>query len=441
VSYRFWSILILIGWVVTLTGCRIGPMPAAAGGDEVSRLDPSGSEVILWHSLSGSAADALAMLVDEFNATNAWRIVVVPQYQGVYPALRNRLGDALDEGASPDLAVLYPYHAAGYVRQGAAVTLDAYVASERYGLSDADRADILPVFLHSDRNPQLGGQWMSFPMERSALVLYYNADWLKTLGYQGPPLTWPAFKEMCQRATVDLNGDGPPDTWGYAMTPDAWTFSALVFSRGGTLVSEDARQARFNSTEGARAMNILRDVFGFRQAYIAAGHGWDRVDFASGKALFTIAPSNELPAYKAAVDQGGLFRWGVAPLPHNTPDPTTNFVGQSWTMFKTTPQRQLAAWLFIRWFAGSNQTRRLAEATTTLPLRNSAAQTILKKQNLDPNIKIVLGLLPFGQSEPAVTGWEGARDVLADTMRAVAGGLAPQAALDQAEARVNGLLK
>ena len=440
-SFRICSAIVLVGLLASLTGCQAVSAPALAGGDEVSRLDPSGSEVILWHSLSGSAADALAMLVDEFNATNAWRVVVVPQYQGVYPALRNRLGDALDNRASPDLAVLYPYHAAGYVRAGVAATLDAYVTSARFGLSDADRADILPVFLNSDRNPQLGGQWMSFPMERSAIVLYYNADWLKTMGYQGPPLTWPAFKEMCQRATVDLNGDGPPDTWGYAMLPDASTFSALVLSRGGALVSEDARQARFDSTEGVRAMNILRDVFGFRQAYTATGHGWDRVDLAGGKALFTIAPSSELPAYKTAVDQGGLFRWGVAPLPHNTPDPVTNFVGQSWTVFKTTTQRQLAAWLFIRWFTGSNQTRRFAEATTTLPLRNSAAQTILKKQNLDPNVKIVLGLLPFGQSEPAVTGWEPARDVLAETMRAVAGGLAPQTALDQAEVKVNSLLK
>jgi multiple sugar transport system substrate-binding protein len=441
VLLRLWSTIALIGLLVLPTGCRAVPIPAAAAGDVVSRLDPSGSEVILWHSLSGTAANALAMLVDEFNATNAWNIVVVPQYQGVYPTLRNRLGDALGGGASPDLAVLYPYHAAGYVRTSVAVTLDPYVTSARFGLNEADRADILPVVLNSDRNPQLGGQWMSFPMERSAIMLYYNADWLKTLGYQGPPLTWPAFKEMCQRATVDLNGDGPPDTWGYAMVPDGSTFSALVTSRGGSMVSEDARQARFNSTEGTRAMNILRDVFGFRQAYIAQGHGWDRVDFANGKALFTIAPSSELPAYKTAVDQGGLFRWGIAPLPHNTPDPVANLIGQSWTVFKTTPQRQLAAWLFIRWFTGADQAQRWAEATTTLPLRNSAAQAMGRKQNLDPNIKTVLELLPFGQSEPTVTGWESAHEVLADTMRAVAGGLAPQAALEQAEAKVNSLLR
>jgi multiple sugar transport system substrate-binding protein len=440
VSYRFWITIVLLGLLASLTGCRSVSLPASAAGDQVSRLDPSGSEVILWHSLSGPAVDALDELVDEFNATNTWHIVVVPQYQGVYPTLRNRVDDALDRGAAPDLVALYPYHAARYVQMGVAVPLDAYAADAHFGFNEADRADIYPVFLASDRNPQVGGQWVSFPMERSALVLYYNADWLTSLGYQGAPLTWPAFKEMCQRASADVNQDGIVETFGYVMVPDASTFSALVFSRGGTLVSEDARQARFNSTEGTRAMNILRDIFPFNQAYIAPGQTWDRVDFAKGKAMFTIAPSNELPAYKAAVDKAGLFRWGVAPLPHNTPDPVTNFVGQSWTVFKTTPKRQLAAWLFIRWFSGVNQTRRWAEATTTLPLRKSAAQAMIKK-DMDPNLKIVLDLLPFGQSEPAVTGWDPAREVLAETMRGVAGGQPPQPALEQAEAKVNLLLK
>ena len=432
--------LLLIGLLASLTGCRAVALPALFS-EETSRLDPTGSEVILWHSLSGPAADELAMLVDEFNATNAWHIVVVPQYQGVYPTLRNQLDDALDRGASPDLAVLFPYHAAGYVHTGAAVTLDAYVNNVHFGLNEADRADIFPVFLNSDRNPQLGGQWMSFPMERSAIVLYYNADWLKSLGYQGAPLTWPAFREMCQRATVDHDGDEAPDTFGYALVPDASTFSAWVFSRGGLLVSEDARRAALNSAEVAKAMRVLRDVTGLRQAYTAQGHGWDRLDFAKGVALFVIAPSSELPAFKAAVDQGGLFRWGIAPLPHDMANPVSDFVGQSWTVFKTTPRQQLAAWLFIRWFSGVNQTRRWAEATSTLPLRNSAAQAIGQEPDLDPNIKAALRLLPFGQSEPAVAGWDPAREVLAETMRAIAAGQAPPDALGLAEAKIDLLLK
>ncbi len=440
-SYRLLFAILILALVVSLSGCQFAPPAASASGDPISRLDPSGSEVILWHSLSGAEANELADLADEFNAANPWHIVVVPQYQGTYPTLRNRLDDALDRGAAPDLVPLYPYHASDYVRQSAAVPVDPYTASVRFGLSEADRADIFPTFLSSDRNPQFGGQLTSFPMERSAVVLYYNADWLTSLGYQDPPLTWPAFKEMCDRATTNVTGDGAPDVFGYALVPDASTFAALVFSRGGVLTSDDDRQARFNSTEGVKAMNILRDVFSPKHAYIAPGRGSDMADFAQMKTLFTIGLSRDLPAYAAAVNRGLLFRWGVAPLPHNNPDPVADFVGASWTVFKTTPQRQLAAWLFIRWFTGVQQTQRWAEATSTVPLRASAARAIKQEPTLDPQVKTVLDLLPYGQSEPVVTGWEPARQVLADTMQAVAQGQAPATALEQAEAKVTPLLK
>jgi hypothetical protein len=88
-----------------------------------------------------------------------------------------------------------------------------------------------------------------------------------------------------------------------------------------------------------------------------------------------------------------------------------------------------------------NQTRRWAEATSTLPLRNSAAQAIGQEPDLDPNIKIALSLLPFGQSEPAVAGWDPAREVLAETMRAIAAGQALPDALGLAEAKIEPLLK
>jgi len=432
-------VIVLIGLMV-LTGCRAAGLPASAASDEVSRLDPSGQEVILWHSLVGAAAEELAVLVDEFNAVNPWHIIVVPQYQGVYPMLRNRLDESFDRKTAPDLAVLYPYHAAYYVGRGTAVALDAYLTSTRFGLSEADRADIFTVFLNSDRSPHLSYQLVSFPMERSAMILYYNADWLKSLGYPDPPLTWSAFKEMCQRATTDLNSDGNPDTYGYALVPDASIFAALLFSQGERLLGEDARQVGFNTETGAQALSVLHEMFGSHQAYVAQGQGWDRLDWAKRQVLFTIAPSSELPTYKTAVEEGGLFRWSVAPLPHSTPEPVTNLFGQSWTILKTTPQRQLAAWLFVRWFSSTDQTRRWAQATSTLPLRRSAAKAIGEQPELDPNIAIILGLLPFGQSEPTIAGWDVARQVLDETVRAIAAGQAPSDALAQAEVKINPLL-
>jgi len=61
--------------------------------------------------------------------------------------------------------------------------------------------------------------------------------------------------------------------------------------------------------------------------------------------------------------------------------------------------------------------------------------------DLDLNVKAILSVLPFAQSEPVVTGWEAARYVLVEAMQAVIKQQAPAAALQQAEAKVNALLK
>jgi ABC-type glycerol-3-phosphate transport system substrate-binding protein len=231
------------------------------------------------------------------------------------------------------------------------------------------------------------------------------------------------------------------DTFGYAFVADAPTFSALVLSREGALLSDDGARVLFNTLEGEKAMRILRDTFGTSCAYTVPGRDWDRADFASAKTLFNIAPSSTLPAYQSDIERTSMFRWGVAPLPRNGPDPITPLDGPGWTILKTTPDRQLAAWLFVRWFAESNQTQRWTLANYTLPVRRSAIKTLLETPDLNPNLEQVLKMAAYGQPEPSIAKWDAVRKIVVDTMRAVAGGMDPKESLDQAEAAANAALQ
>ena len=42
--------------------------------------------------------------------------------------------------------------------------------------------------------------------------------------------------------------------------------------------------------------------------------------------------------------------WGVAAIPHTTTDPVQNIYGGDIMVTVTTPEQQLAGWLFIKWF-------------------------------------------------------------------------------------------
>ncbi len=415
--------------------------PAAAMPGEVARFNlVAGQQVILWYSMSDTAGSALVSFIDEFNAHNEWGITVVPQDQGTYSRLRERLDQALAHRATPDLVALRPYHAAAYASDGYAVTLDDYVNHPQRKVALGDWDDFIPAVLTGQRSPQLDNQLVSFPIGPDAMLLVYNLDWLRSLGYQGPPLTWGTFKEVCKQAVADTNGDGANDTFGYAFVADAPTFSGLVLSREGQVLSPDGRRVLFNTLEGEKALRILRDTFGSDCAYTVPGRDWDRADFTGAKTLFNIVPSSALPAYEADIERTSVFRWGATPLPHNSPDPITSLDGQGWTILKTTPDRQLAAWFFVRWFAEPDQTQRWTLANYTLPLRRSTVEVLLETPDLDPYLKQVLELAEYGQSEPPVPQWEAVRKIVVDAMRDVIGGMDPADALKQAEADANAAL-
>ncbi len=417
-------------------------MSAVAIPDELTRLRlVAGQEVILWHAMNDTASSTLTEFVDEFNATNRWGITIVPQNQGTYTRLRERLDSALQRGATPDLVVLYPQHASAYAARADVIAFDDYISSPQAGLTRAELDDFLPGLLEGERNPQLGNQLASFPIGPDAMVLVYNVDWLRSIGYQDPPQTWEIFNQACAQAMADTDGDTMPDTFGYAFVADVPTFSAMMLTRGQELLSQDGSRVLFNTPEGERAMRTLRDAYSSKCAYTAPGRDWDRGDFTNAKVLFNIVPSSALPAYHTIIGKSSIFRWGVSPLPHNGEAPITPLSGQNWTLFKSNPDRQLAAWLFIRWFSEPSQTQRWASANYTLPLRRSAITTLEAQPDLEPTFKRVIELAPYGRPEPSIAKWDDVGKIVLQAMRAVAGGMAPKEALNQAEQAANAALQ
>ena len=85
------------GMLVLLIGVM---MAACAAPPAVAPVRPEGQELVLWHSYEGALRDALLAQVDEFNAANPWRIVVVPEYHGNSQQLGVELQAAVKAGAA-----------------------------------------------------------------------------------------------------------------------------------------------------------------------------------------------------------------------------------------------------------------------------------------------------------------------------------------------------
>jgi ABC-type glycerol-3-phosphate transport system substrate-binding protein len=405
-------------------------------------IDPSRQELVFWHVYTGDQEQLLLELVEQFNSTNEWGIRVVAEYGGDAGELMAKNLHAMALGTPPDLSIAYPQQVAAYAQADAVEPLDDYTNSPQYGLTAEEVADIHPAFLESVRNPVFNNQMLSFPLSRSMVVLNYNADWLNELGYETPPETWEAFREMSMVAT-----DPDADTRGYALDVNAWSVANWLWSRGGDLMSPDGKAAVFNGPEAVEALTFVQALMDDGYAYQIAEPYGDQTDFANEKVLFTVDSTERLPQYTQAIADRATgeprFNWAVAPLPHSSAEPVVVIYGPGVCVFKTTPQKQLASWLFVRWFVQTENNVKWAITGYDFPLRQSALESeeLLAHVEENPNYGTAFGFLQWGRGEPPVSAYDTIRGLINEaTMAVFTGQSTAQEALDFAVREANALL-
>ena len=123
--------------------------------------------------------------------------------------------------------------------------------------------------------------------------------------------------------------------------------------------------------------------------------------------------------------------------------PATALYGASFFILQGDPQRQEAAWRFIRWFTDVEQTARWAGEMAAMPVRISALELMTDTLSVYPFVQAqVEEILPFGRPEPAVAAELEIRDILYTAILCVTQGVSdPQTALDQAARKANTILK
>lgn len=400
----------------------------APSGNPVDQIDIAEPVTItFWHAQTGLQEEKINEMVPVFEKEYP-NIDVEPVLQGGYGDLRQATLAAIAAGDPPDLAIAYGNMVSEYHKEGMVVDLDPYVNSEKYGLTEGDFDDIYAAFIQGDRYPQFGGQMLSFPPARSVVLLYYNQDRLEELGFEGPPQTWADFKEMACAATEDTDGDGQPDKWGYAYRPEASQVVNWIFSQGGDLLGPDGKTVAFEK-EVTEFFRFLKDLFDSGCAYEVAERYGDQSDFAVGKVLFAFSSVAGLPYYEQAVadEETGAqkFAWSVAPVPakEESITPTLNMYGPSITVFKSTPEQQLASWLFIKWWSDTEQTADWAATANYFPVRKSAVESSPMQVYFDEDPRYAHAF-EFLQkydikTEPNNAAWNAVRNYMSEAETAV----------------------
>jgi multiple sugar transport system substrate-binding protein len=431
---------ILIAAVALLAQVACSGNQEATGSDsstDLEVLDPSGQEVVFWYQHTREREDALVGLIEEFNSTNEYGISVRGEYAGKYNNINSKMIVAMQSGTIPDLLVAYQNQARAYYGGEGIIDLMPYLQSPKWGLEAADCADFFEAFLAQDR---LGEVQICFPPNRSVEVLYYNLDWLRELGFDGPPATWDEFATMCRAARDQpfSKSANKARSLGFMLEIDASRLASLVFGRGGDFMNAEQSAYTLNTPQVRSALTDVMTLIAEGAAEQLGEDYGDQNEFSVGQLLFALRSSSGLSFLRSAVEEDGVgFAWGVTHPPHGEAGPVVNVYGASLAVGRTTPERQLAAWLFVKWFTQAPQQARWVRASNYFPVRKSTAHELQEYFDENPQYCCAYDLLEYGRSEPSVAGYQQVRRMIEDAMVAVLDGEDMGAVLAALENRAN----
>ncbi len=408
-------------------------------------VDPRGQTVIWWHNHSGSREELLIEIINDYNETNECGITIEGLNQGGYNDIRDAVNASIASGEVPaTLVVGYQNDQAFYQLNDTLVDLNDYLNDPHWGLSEEEQQAFYQSFFNQSIHVAFDDQRLGFPPNRSIELLHYNKTYLEELGYDAPPATPEEFVEMsCAAAAASDSGVG-----GYVLRDDASAMAAWTYAYGGDILTEDGTSYVYNSDATVAAMEMMQELANPGEDGLVCAYffdGFPNPEVANRNALFAQGSSSGIPFYEidfaTVAEEAGTEpdEYAVAAIPHTTPDPVVNIYGGDVMIVRTTPEQQLAAWDFVKWFTSPEVQARWVEASNYFPT-NSETVEFLGDYSAENEVwATALDLLQYGKFEPQLISYQSVRDAAQEAYNAIIQGADVQATLDDLTERANEL--
>ncbi len=396
-------------------------VPTLAGDPAALR----GLTLQVWHAFAGGADAVFTSQVERFNSDNQWGIKVTQAGYGDYPTLFDAVNSALESGGTPDLVAALPEQTLSWEASASIVDLSPYISDPNWGLGSDVVADFPPVFWNQDT---LAGKQLGLPAQRSARFIFYNQAWARELGFEKPPVSADEFRQQACAANASFRVDSNTQNDGYGgfiMDTDWQTIYSWLLAFGGGVV--DGTAYGFRTDPNLAALQFLKGLYDDNCAWLAtdpnnpdvisSGPYFDQ--FAERSALFV---SGDLAGVPLAVESMTRIKntdeWTVLPFP----GPAGSVVvtdGPSFSLLKSTPEKQLAAWFFIRWLLSPENQAQWVEATGLFPLFHSVMDQVGPYRASYPQWEAAVGDLSMALGVPQLASWRKIRYLLEDGVKVI----------------------
>ncbi|NJL81476.1 MAG: ABC transporter substrate-binding protein [Richelia sp. SM2_1_7] len=426
-SYKKLFILLIVCILFT-TGCQ----------SSFTSQQNNVTHLTLWQGVNPpSNRDVLQKLVDKFNQNHPY-IQVESLYVGQPDQQMPKILAAVVGNAPPDLLWFNPTIA------GQLVELDALVPLDEMLNQSPVKDQIDPTLFDSMKyQNQNFGQYLLLLI---MWEFFYRPSLFKAAGINKLPVNWEEFRQVAKTLTRDTNGDNKIDQHGIFLPLGKGEFTVFIWlpfmwSAGGELAMEAAKVDLVNNQGAISALQLWQDLVKDGSAILSAPErGFETDAFVAGKVAMQVTGPWTLTYINNDIKNGDF---GVFPIPKNESQ-ATSIGGENLFLFKTTPEREKAAFEFAEYVVSEEFQTEWALGTGYLPTnlksrQSEKYQAYIEKQ---PTAQVFLQQAQYGRSRPVFTGYSRVSESIGRAMEAVLLGKSnPKDALKESQQRLDLIFK
>ena len=426
-------------------------MLAAAAAVLAATISPASAEPIelqWWHAMTAINLERVNKLAADFNALQT-EYKVTPVYKGSYPETMTAAIAAFRAGTPPHIVQVFEAGTATMMAAKGAVK-PVYQLMADAG-EPFDPQNYLPTV--TGYYSTADGKMLSLPFNSSTAIVYWNKDTFTKAGLDSekPPKTWPETFAIAKKLKAGGANCGVVPawiTWTQIEQFDAWHNLPLATKANG-LDGVDT-ELKFNTPIMTKHIAALAEAIKDKSFDYGGRTNEAEGRFISGDCAMIQTSSG----FYGNVKTNAKFAFGMTELPYY-PDiagaPQNSIIGGAslWVMGGKKPEEYKGIAKFFSYLSRTDVQREMHEVTGYLPITKAAYEATKAAGFYEKNPGREIPLLQLAGKSPTensrglrLGNLVQIRDVIAEDLEGVfAGKNEPKAALDDAAARGNAILR
>lgn len=385
-------------------------LAACGGGGDSSSSGPT--KITVWHGYQDTEGTVFKSLIDQYNKDHP--DVQVSELYSSNDLVLQKVLTAVRGDSAPDVAYMFGSWSPNIAKIPKLVDMSSYVAKPDWQWDDfypAERAAAT-----------VGDKTVGVPALVDNLAIVYNKKLFADAGIEPPNAnwTWDDFRSAAAKLTDPNKGqygwlipaDGSEDT--------VWHYLPMLWEAGGDLLSQDNKNAAFNSEAGVKALTTLQQMaVTDKSVYLDTTNENGPKLMNSGKVAMLVTGPWDLSSLSD-------ISYGVQVLPTypgSTGGHQTISGPDNWVVFDNGDKRKQAAVDFVKWLTAPDQVKAFSEGTGDLPTRTSVGQDQAFVAKLDeklPGVSVfVQNLSNVKKARPTVEQYPAVSEALGQAIVAV----------------------